>query len=381
MSSTPYLSALIVNYNTATLTRDCVASLRAQRLFRADGTVAEIEIVVVDNASRAEDRALLQTVETTILWCEENRGYGAALNLASARARGEFLLFSNPDTWYFPNALQTLTATWALLPQCGAVGPRLWWDRAREFLLPPSDPVTLTTHIQATMTQVWSWWERRRQARWLRNAIQYWQCREPLAQAMLSGACLLTRHDILTNCGGFDERFQLYYEDTDWCRRVRQHGYALYYVPTAEVAHLYNQSARQEHMTAQQKFVESAVQYFHKHYGIWQWKCISAVESAMRARLHSSLTLGEYHDFGPLPTSPDLSLTTGETGEYLFLVSPVSSCTPAIARFASHPHLSLSSSVWQQLGNGEFFARLVSLPELHVLRQWRWEKRQGEQGG
>lgn len=381
MSSAPLLSALIVNYNTAALTRDCVVSLRAQQLSLIDGTPAGLEIIVVDNASRPDERVRLHDLDATVLFCDDNRGYGAALNTASARARGEFLLFSNPDTWYFPNALQTLTATWASLPQCGAVGPRLWWDRAREFLLPSGDPVTLTTQVQATMAQVWSWWGRRWQARWLRNAVRYWQCREPLAQAMLSGACILTHRDVLARCGGFDERFPLYYEDTDWCRRVRQHGYALYYVPTSEVAHLYNQSARQEHAIAQRKFAESAVRYFHKHYGVWRWQCISTVESAIRSRLHSSSTLSEYQHLGPLTEPPHLSLTTRETGEYLFLVSPVSSCTPAIARFASHPHLLLSSSVWQQLGEGEFFARLVSLRELRVLRQWRWEKRQEGRGG
>jgi len=381
MSSAPLLSALIVNYNTAALTRDCVASLRTQQLLRADGTSAELEIIVVDNASRPDERARLHDLDARVLFCDDNRGYGAALNLASAHARGEFLLFSNPDTWYFPNALQTLTSTWESLPQCGAVGPRLWWDRARKFLLPPGDPVTLTTQVQATMAQVWSWWEKQWEARWLRNAVQYWHAREPLVQRMLSGACILTHREVLARCGGFDERFQLYYEDTDWCRRVRQHGYALYYVPTAEVAHLYNQSARQEHATAQQKFAESAVRYFHKHYGTWQWRLISTLDSVRHARFNSPSTLSDYQLLGPLTEPPQLFLETMEAGEYLFLISPTSSCTPAIARFAPTPHLSLSSVVWQQLGEGEFFVRLVSLPDLCVLRQWRWEKRHEKSGG
>lgn len=377
MSFAPLISVLIVNYNTAVLTRDCVASLRAQHLSRADGTPAELEIIVVDNASRPEERVRLRDLDARVLFCDDNRGYGAALNLASVHARGEFLLFSNPDTWYFPNALQTLTSMWESLPQCGAIGPRLWWDRARKFLLPPGDPVTLTTQVQATMAQMWSWWGKQWQARWLRNAVQYWHSREPLMQRMLSGACILTNREVLAKCGGFDERFQLYYEDTDWCRRVRQHGFTLYYVPTAEVAHLYNQSARQEHATAQQKFAESAVRYFHKHYGRWQWQLISTLESAMRACLNAPSPLSEYQQLGSLTEPLQLSLATMETGEYLFLVSPTSSCTPSIAGFASTPQLFLSSVVWQQLGDGEFFVRLISLPELRVLRQWRWEKRQG----
>src|SRR5262245_51554006 len=75
MSSAPLLSALIVNYNTSALTRDCVSSLRAQRLTQPDGTQAEIEIIVVDNASRLEERALLKGIKATVYYSEENRGY------------------------------------------------------------------------------------------------------------------------------------------------------------------------------------------------------------------------------------------------------------------------------------------------------------------
>jgi len=377
MLSSPLLSALIVNYNTAALTRDCVASLRTQRLTQPDGTQAEIEIIIIDNASRPEDRALLEGIEATVCYSEENRGYGAALNTACAHARGEFLLFSNPDTWYFPGTLQELVHASLSLPRCGAVGPRLWWDRNREFLLPPSDPVTLATYLQEAMAQAWSWWGQRWQSRWLWNAVRYWQSQQSTPQAMLSGACILTRRAVVATCGGFDERFHLYYEDTDWCRRVRQQGYRLYYVPSAEVAHLYNQSARQESAAAQQKFAESAARYFHKYDGEWRWQLVSTVAAVMRARHNPSPAMSEYQHLGLLAEPPQFSLATMEMGNSLFLLSPMSSCTPAIARFASTPQLSLSSSVWQQLGDGEFFTRMVALSDLRVLKQWRWEKRQG----
>src|SRR5215468_5176575 len=116
MSVAPVLSALIVNYNSAALTRDCVASLRTQRLFRPEGKPGEIEILVVDNASQPTDRALLEGIEATVLYRDDNRGYGAALNTAFSHAHGEFILFSNPDTWYFPGALQTLIDAYGRLP-------------------------------------------------------------------------------------------------------------------------------------------------------------------------------------------------------------------------------------------------------------------------
>lgn len=368
------ISALIVNYNAAALTRECVASLRAQQFSVANGVSTKLEIIIVDNASRPAERELLRDLDATVIYSEDNAGYGAALNTAYTRARGDFLLFSNPDTWYFPDALQKMVTACASLPQCGAVGPRLWWDRAREFLLPPSDPVTLSTYLQAVLAERWPRRQHDWTSRWLRRAVAYWQGRDPLSQAMLSGACILTRREVIATCGGFDEQFRLYYEDTDWCRRVRQHGYRLYCVPGAEVAHLYNQSARQESAVAQRKFVESADLYFRKHYGAWPWQVTSTIATALRKRRHTQLQADVYQRLGVVSEPPHFVSDTTKPGPYLFLLSPVPSCTPAIARFSPTPALNLPVSVWQQLGEGSFYTRLVSLPTLQVVGQWSWEK-------
>ena len=368
------LSALIINYNTAALTRDCVTSLRAQQVHAPDGSPIELEVIVVDNASRPAEQELLRGLDATVIYSHDNCGYGAALNRATAQARGELLLFSNPDTWYFPNALQALVTTCTQLPDCGAVGPRLWWDQAREFLLPPSDPVTVSTYVQDALADSWPRWRQQWTERWLRRAVHYWQAQEPRPQNMLSGACILTRREVVAACGGFDERFRLYYEDTDWCRRLRQHGYRLYYVPTAEVAHLYNQSARQDSDAAQARFAESAVQYFHKHYGVWSWKLTTGVVNALRTYGHVEASVEAYQPLGTLSAPPHLVTETSTSGPYLFLLSPAVSGIPAIARFSATPSLNLPFPAWQQLGAGRFYLRLLALASLQGLAQWSWEK-------
>jgi GT2 family glycosyltransferase len=370
----PGLSALIVNYNTATLTRNCVASLRAQQLYAPDGSSIDLEIIVVDNDSWPADRDALRDLEATVIHSEDNRGYGAALNAATAQARGEFLLFSNPDTWYFPDALQQMLMACRRLPRCGAVGPRLWWDHNREFLLPPSDVVTLSAYVREVLAESWPRWGQYWTSRWLRQAVQYWQGEEAIPQLMLSGACLLTHREVVQKCGGFDERFRLYYEDSDWCRRLRQHGYRLYYAPTADVAHFYNQSARQDSVAAQARFAESAIRYFHKHYGEWAWKLATAMTTAMRTYGKLPSQDGDYLQLGKLTEPPQLIGDTREHEPYLFLLSPAASGIPAIARFSEVPSLRIPLSVWQQLGDGRFYARLVSLSSLQVLGRWSWEK-------
>ena len=375
MPSRPLLSALIVNYNTTELTGRCVASLQRQRLRRPDGTVESPQIVVVDNASCSKERQALSGIGARVVYNDENRGYGAALNQAVEETDSEFFLFSNSDTCYVPDVLQTLVDEFRRLPRCGAVGPRLWWDHGQTFLLPPSDPVTLTRNLVET---VLSRWQRGRQwldHAWRKRALQYWRAQTPLPQPMLSGASLLTHKEILTACGGFDEQFRLYYEDTDWCRRVRQKGYRLYCVPTANVIHLHNQSARQEIATTQQTGQMSEMRYFHKYYGTLLGGNIRRVAAQWRVREEHARQLDDWVDLGTCTDPPVFSLPVSLTSAHVWQLSPLSSCVPAIARFLdTTDDLILPASVWAQLRDGEFFAKLFSLPDLRCVQQWRWRK-------
>lgn len=369
------VSALIVNYNTTSLTRQCVASLRAQRLPSRSG-VEGLEIIVIDNASKPAEREALAGLDATVLFNEENCGYGAAINQAAARAGGEFLLFSNPDTNYFPGSLGRLVEGLCDLTRCGAVGPRIWWDRERRFLLPPSDPVTLVSHVWNTIAAVRPRWQRHRERRWLRRALRYWRTEEALQQKMLSGACILTSKKVLLEVGGFDERFHLYYEDADWCRRVRAKGFRLFCLPGADVAHFYNQSGKQDAAAAEKAFSTSAEIYFRKHYGDRLWEIVSTAADRLGSSLRASGSEPEPLDLGVLRSPPELSAGAEGTGEYLFQLSPLPSCVPAIARFLSTPAIRLPSEVWGQLGGGEFYARLLSLADLRCCGRWRWKKAQ-----
>jgi GT2 family glycosyltransferase len=192
MSSRPVLSVLIVNYNTTALTRSCVDSLWAQTLRRLGGGTEPPQIVVVDNASRSEERQALVGIAARVIYNNDNRGYGAALNQAIAETNSEFVVFSNADTWYFPGALQVLVDEFRRLPRCGALGPRIWWDRERTFLLPPSDPVALMRcFLEATLGRG-RWGRRWLRDSWRKHALQYWRARQPLLQCsrcFLAHAC------------------------------------------------------------------------------------------------------------------------------------------------------------------------------------------------
>jgi GT2 family glycosyltransferase len=375
MSSRPVFSVLIVNYNTTALTRSCVDSLQAQTLCRPDGGSEPPQLVVVDNASRAEERQALAGIAARVIYNDDNRGYGAALNQAVAETDSEFVLFSNADTWYFSGALQKLVDVFRRLPQCGALGPRIWWDRERRFLLPPSDPVTLTVRLSEAILGQGRWGRHWLRHSWRNHALHYWRVQQPLRQSMLSGACLLTTRAILAACGGFDEQFRLYYEDTDWCRRVRQKGYQLYYVPAADVVHLHNQSARQEREATQQIGNESEARYWQKHYGAWLRCGLAKQTTQWRMQEDEREGPSGCVDLGSCVEPPVFSLPEPLRGEHLWQLSPFPSCVPAIGRFVSAVgDLILPQQVWSQLSDGNFYARLFSLPDLQLVSYWRWRK-------
>jgi GT2 family glycosyltransferase len=81
----------------------------------------------------------------------------------------------------------------------------------------------------------------------------------------LSGACLLARREALNAVRGFDERFFLYWEDADLCRRLRDIGYSVRYVPGAAAIHRVGQSSRTARAFAIRAFHESAYVYYATH--------------------------------------------------------------------------------------------------------------------
>ena len=86
-----------------------------------------------------------------------------------------------------------------------------------------------------------------------------------LAVDWLSGACILARRDVLVQAKGFDERYFLYWEDADLCRRVRALGYQVRYVPTAAAIHQVGHSSRRGRAAAVRAFHESAYLFYAIH--------------------------------------------------------------------------------------------------------------------
>ena len=254
----PELSVIIVSYNTRQMTLDCLRTLFA----KLAGLSAEV--IVVDNASSDGSVSAIraQFPQVRVIENTLNCGFGAANNRAMAEAQGRFLLLLNSDAFPLPGALQVLTDYLRSHERVGAVGPRLlnvdgslqrscfrfpspgraWVENLWFSALLPNHPVV--------------------------GDYRRWPHDTERDVDSVIGACMLIRHEVYRQIGGFDEQFFMYSEETDWQRRMRDHGWHIAFTPHAEVTHLGGASGAAEAPRVRKHFFDSLDYYERKHHGL-----------------------------------------------------------------------------------------------------------------
>jgi GT2 family glycosyltransferase len=246
------LALILVHYHTPRLAVDAVAALQA------DLSGLETEMILVDNGSDADGRALLESLPVRLINSGANLGYAGGVNLGVASSTAEAMIVMNPDVLVFPGCVPALLDR--LRAGAAVAGPAFYWDRGRRMLLPPGEERGRVAELLAILST------RAARRRWRRHARRHWEARAPLASWSLSGSLLAIRRDAWERVGPFDEGYRLFFEETDWLLRARRLGLRSEYVPAAEAVHLYNQSAARE-PRSQEWFEESARRFRRLHYG------------------------------------------------------------------------------------------------------------------
>jgi GT2 family glycosyltransferase len=258
------LAVILVHYHTPELAAAAVAALR--RDTELAGIAGDVEWLLVDNGSDEAGRALLETLPVRRIDPGANLGYAGAVNLGVARSTADSIFLMNPDVLVLPGCVPALLA--ALDDGAAVAGPRFWWDCGRRLLLPPAERRSRRDELAALFARRGGAWAAAARRRWRRHARRHWQARRPLASHALSGSLLALRRSTWDKTGPFDEAFRLYFEETDWLRRVAARGLPAAYVPAAEAVHSYAQSAVREPQSSQW-FEESARRFRELHYGAW----------------------------------------------------------------------------------------------------------------
>jgi GT2 family glycosyltransferase len=358
------LSVIAVNHNSSSLLKECFSSIVS-----AIGN-EPFEFFAIDSGSDEEDVKNLRNLEkdnVTIILNNENIGYARAVNTGIKKAKGDLILITNPDVVYMPGSIRNMSHVLKQFPRCGAVGPRTWWNRNMTFLLPYSDPFTPHRRLETGLMRISHVMNNIILKKWIRKMLRFWLSEEPLKQETLSGACIMTTQKVLGDVGGFDDSFPLYFEDTDWCVRVRKAGYYLYLAPDAKIIHYYNQSAGQDTETSQKKFDESLNLYMGKHYRSQLW-LINTMTKLFEDR-HNRV-LKEYNDLGRVTSPPAFSFT--DRSKKLFLLSPVDILIPSAGSFFENKTFQIPEDLWSLLSEGRYFAKGFDLVHSQFCGSWSW---------
>ena len=235
---------VIVNYRSADLTVECLESLAAE-VAANPGT----QVAVVENASGPDQVERIGAAIrdrgwgdwATLLVADRNGGFAAGNNVAIAAALARpvppaRLWLLNPDTVVRPGALRALVDFLEANPAVGLAGSRLEH--------PDGSAQTSAFGFPSVLGELEGGLRFGPASRLLRrHAVVRPISDVPIAADWVAGASLMIRREVLASIGALDERYFMYYEEVDFCRRAKDAGWACWYVPASRVVHLVGQSS------------------------------------------------------------------------------------------------------------------------------------------
>lgn len=278
MSFRYQISNIIVSYNCLESLKTCISSLEDQK-------GVESEIVVIDNDSGDGTVDFLKERKFKTILSKKNVGYGAAANRAAKMAEGKYLFILNPDTELPSASLEAVYDYSERNPDVGLVSPVLRYPDNRlqlsarrfpkrmDFLLGRGSPLFLFGLTDE------------KRAGYIAPDDD-----QPMDVPAVSGTALFVKSELFKKIGGYDERFFLYLEDLDLCRRVRDLGFKVALLPSVTVYHSWRKSSHRRPYFSSFHHHLSVIKYFRKYYPN-QWLYNLFLVSALAAGFVISIVM------------------------------------------------------------------------------------------
>jgi Predicted glycosyltransferases len=250
----PFLTILVLTYNTRDLVLQCLEN------FYDSATRWGWQIIVVDNGST--DNTGLAVIErfpaVKLIRSDQNLGFAAGINLGLREAMGQVIALMNSDVLASADTLKAAAEVLLAQPEVGALSPLLRAPNGKPQAFAFGEDQTPGYLLRRGLKALLGL-----------GPMHRWDVGHPLEVDWISGACMLVRREVVEQVGLLDERFFLYFEDNDWCLRMRRAGWRILYDPRFEVVHLGGASLPQRHR-ASQIYYQSLIQFTAKHYGPWK---------------------------------------------------------------------------------------------------------------
>ncbi len=217
-------SVIIVNYASWPLSLRCLRSLHATGY-------EDFEVVIVDN-DRLEPPEIPYPVR--LIRNDENLGFAKACNQGIAVSEGDLVVLINPDSVVEEDFFLQVEAFFDGNPTVGAAGPRVLEPDGR-LQLTARRELSMSSSLLGRTSLLTRLFPKSSLVKNQFPAVT--ELTRPTAVDWVAGACMVVRRRTLEEVRPLDERFFMYFEDADLCRRVRETGWSVYYLPQVEVVH------------------------------------------------------------------------------------------------------------------------------------------------
>ena len=254
------LDIIIVNYNSTDYLLRCLESI-----FN-DLREIPAKVFVRDNASRDDiDRinAIFPQVDVSI--SSYNMGFAKATNKALRMSTAKYVLILNPDTIVVRGFFKTIIEFMEQNLNVGVIGPKILNQDGSVQASARSFPSPFTAFFGRS-SFLSKWFPSNRLT--IQNLLTTRSDgQSPMEVDWVSGACMLVRKEAVREVGLMDENFFMYWEDADWCKRMREKGWKVVYFPGASIIHYVGISSEKAICRSTIEFHKSSYKLFKKHSG------------------------------------------------------------------------------------------------------------------
>lgn len=262
------LSIIIINYKTPTLLRQCIQSI--QKNSPAFG----YEIIAVDNNSEDGSAEMVRDDfedSVVLIANKENLGFPKAVNKGIKKSKAsKYVLVLNPDITVIESCLDKMHKYMEENKEIAVLGPKL---------LNPNGSIQYSCFSKYPSLKMVLY--RRTILGKTKNAkkkvdeflMTDWDHKQESEVAWILGSCMFVRKSAIEKVGLMDERFFMYMEDVDWCRRFWNNDYKVVYSPKFEMVHYYQRASASEPSILKSMFnkitrihIASAIKFFFKYW-------------------------------------------------------------------------------------------------------------------
>ena len=252
------LSIVIVSWNTRELLRECLESLYKYT------SQLTFEVFVVDNNSSDGSPEMVRTLfpRVNVIANDYNAGFSKANNQAIRVSKGRYIALLNPDTVLTEDVFSPLIANADQHAKIGAIGPKIFCRDGKKIQYSCAKKLPNLYSAFCSASGLSS------RSRIFYGAYMSDRDYESSRYVeALCGACMVVRKSAIEAVGLMDENQFMYGDEIDWCKRLADSGWYIYYYADASIIHYGGESSKQAMQQINFQFLRARRYYFRKHHG------------------------------------------------------------------------------------------------------------------